>query len=90
MADALSPEQTRSILEAIYTGNKIEAIKKYRIATGVDLKDSKTAVEKLSEKLMEQAPERFAKPHRHGDSLATLVFWGGVAALVVYAALKWI
>lgn len=89
MADELSPEQTRSIHDAIYTGDKIEAIKHYRIATGMDLKDSKEAVEKLTEKLKEQNPARFARPRRQSSSLAILVFWGTVVALVAYAVLKW-
>ncbi len=89
MANELSPEQTRSIHDAIYAGNKIEAIKLYRTSTGMDLKDSKEAVEKLTEKLKEQNPAMFARPRRHSASLATLAFWGAVAALVAYAALKW-
>lgn len=41
MTNDLSPEKVKSIHAAIFAGNKIEAIKLYRLATGLDLKDSK-------------------------------------------------
>lgn len=50
----------------------------------MDLKDSKEAVEKLTEKLEAQEPAMFARQRRQGGSRATLVFWGALAALAVY------
>jgi hypothetical protein len=89
MSDELSPGQVTGIRDAIFAGNKIVAIKLSRAATGMDLKDSKKAIEKLTEKLEEQDPAMFARQRRQSGSLATLVFWGAIAALVVYFAVKW-
>lgn len=88
MAEELSPEQVAGIRDAIFAGNKIVAIKLYRAATGMDFQDSKEAIEKLTEKLEEQDPAMFARQQKQSGSLATLVFWGAIAALVVYFAVK--
>ncbi|MDO8597022.1 MAG: hypothetical protein Q7R45_10405 [Sulfuricaulis sp.] len=74
MANELTPEQLTTISNAIYSGNKIEAIKLYRTATGKDLKDSKDAVEKLAGELEARNPAMFARQRRQSGSLATLVF----------------
>jgi hypothetical protein len=89
MAIDLSPEQDKRIRDAIFGGNKIEAIKLYRLATGMDLKDSKEAVEKLAVELEAGNPAMFAKQRRQGGSLATLVFWGAIVAVIVYLVLRW-
>ena len=47
----LSPEQLRAVVEAIQRGNKIEAIKHYREATGLGLAESKDAVEAMADSL---------------------------------------
>jgi hypothetical protein len=88
MADELTPERLTAISNAIYAGNKIEAIKFYRTATGKDLKDSKDAVEKLAVELEAKNPAMFARQRRQGRSLATLVFWGAIAAVIAYVAIK--
>lgn len=54
----------------------------------MDFQDSKEAIEKLTEKLEEQDPAMFARQQKQSGSLATLVFWGAIAALVVYFAVK--
>jgi len=46
-SDALSPDSQSEIAAALRNGNKIEAIKLYRAATGADLKTSKDAVEAM-------------------------------------------
>ena len=89
MADELTSEQLTTVSNAIYSGNKIEAIKLYRIATGRDLKDSKDSVEKLAAELEARNPAMFARQRRQGGFLATLVFWGAVAAVIVYVVVKW-
>ena len=88
MANELTPEQLTAVSNAVYAGNKIEAIKLYRTATGNDLKDSKDAVEKLTLELEAKNPAMFAKQRRQGGSLATPVFWGAIAALIVYLILR--
>ena len=89
MADELTAEQLTAISNAIYSGNKIEAIKLYRSATGKDLKDSKDTVEKLVAELEVSNPAMFAQQRRQSGSLAALVFWGAVAAVIIYFVVKW-
>ena len=89
MANELTPEQQTAISNAIYSGNKIEAIKLYRTATGSDLKDSKDAVEKLAAELEASNPAMFARRRSQSGSLATLLFWGAIAAVIVYIVVKW-
>ncbi len=89
MANELTPEQLTTIGNAVYSGNKIEAIKLYRTATGGDLKDSKDAVEKLAVDLHAKNPAMFAKKRSQSGSLATLVFWATIAAVVVYFVVRW-
>lgn len=60
MAKDPSPEQIDEICAAIYAGQKIDAIKKYREATGVGLKDAKDFIEALTVRLREESPEKFA------------------------------
>ena len=88
MADELTAEQLTAISNAIYSGNKVEAIKLYRTTTGKDLKDSKDAVEKLAAELEAGNPAMFARQRSQGGSLATLVFWGAIAAAIVYFVIK--
>ena len=47
MQTGLSPDSQSAIAAALRNGNKIEAIKLYRAATGADLKTSKDAVEAM-------------------------------------------
>lgn len=89
MADELTAEQLTTVSNAIYSGNKIEAIKLYRTATGKDLKDSKDAVEKLAVDLEARNPAMFARQRSQSGSLATLVFWGAIVAVIIYAVVKW-
>ena len=44
---AISPDSMSAVAAALRNGNKIEAIKLYRAATGADLKASKDAVEAM-------------------------------------------
>ncbi len=90
MTDELTPEQLTALGNALYAGNKIEAIKLYRTVTGKDLKDSKDAVEKLAVGLEAKNPAMFAKQRRQGGSQATPVFWGAIIALLVYLVLRWL
>jgi ribosomal protein L7/L12 len=53
----LSPEQLRFVLEAIERGHKIEAVKRYREATGAGLAESKDAVEAIMASPLAWAPQ---------------------------------
>jgi hypothetical protein len=54
-----TPEQLHAIDSALEKGNKIEAVKLYRMASGLDLKNSKDAVESRLEELRKLNPARF-------------------------------
>jgi len=84
----LTPENESAIHTAIYAGQKLEAIKLYRTATGQDLKDSKDAVEKMTDLLKAQNPDRFARQPKWDKSSIPWFFWGALAALVVYYLLE--
>ncbi len=75
-----TPEDgANKIKEALFTGQKILAIKLYREQTGVGLAEAKDAVEKLEADLRGSSPERFsAKPAGAGCMsllLAGVVVW---------------
>lgn len=89
MADELNPQQLTAVSNAIYSGNKVEAIKIYRSATGKDLKDSKDAVEKLAAELAAQDPARFRHQRQQTRSLAGLMLWAAIALIIIYFASQW-
>ncbi len=61
MEEQLTSEQQDAIVAALASGQKIEAIKLYREATGEGLKEAKSFVDAYSLKLAEQDPEKFQK-----------------------------
>jgi len=61
-AGPAAPIQTAAISEALFAGNKIQAIKLYRQQTKADLKDSKRAVEEIEAHLRASAPGLFVTP----------------------------
>lgn len=69
------------IAEALYQGQKIEAIKRYRELRGVGLKEAKDAVEQLEAALRQQSPERFRSSSKAGclgcvlALIATMAAW---------------
>lgn len=67
------------INDAIFAGHKIEAIKLYREATGVGLKESKEFIETLTAELREKYPDRV--PESSGCASVVLLF---VATAVVW------
>lgn len=59
MSNDLSPDVKNEIAEAVFSRNKIHAIKLYRDATGQGLKESKDFIEALTAELQEKSPEKF-------------------------------
>lgn len=59
-------EQAVAVKNALYTGQKILAVKLYREQTGVGLAEAKEAVEKLEAELRAGTPERFTKSESKG------------------------
>lgn len=78
------------VAEALFRGQKIEAIKLYRESRRVGLKEAKDAVEELEAGLRERSPEKFANPSSRTGCfaclqflLATLTIAGMLAVLIV-------
>jgi ribosomal protein L7/L12 len=64
--DSFTEEQLNDITSAIIGGNKIEAIKVYRKATGRGLREAKEAVEEITDSLSKDHPEIKASNSKTG------------------------
>lgn len=72
-------DQASRVRDFIFAGNKIGAIKVYREQTGLGLKESKEAVEKLEAELRASSPDRFTKTQSKGCTtvpLAVIIILG--------------
>lgn len=76
----LTEDQRQEILDAIKQRRKIEAIKIYREATGVGLKESKDFIDELTAKLLEEDPDSIqaAKAGCGAAMLAFMISLGGL------------
>lgn len=75
-------ENAAKIQEALFSGQKILAIKLYREQSGLGLAEAKDAVEKLEADLRASSPERFtAKPA--GAGCMSLILAGAVIWIVL-------
>lgn len=83
----INPERVNWIKEALFKGNKIEAIKMYRDGTNLGLKESKEAVEKIEDALRLQSPEKFTAKANKG-CLVMLLGLGGLVLLVALAVIR--
>jgi ribosomal protein L7/L12 len=54
-------DQLAQITEALFRGQKIEAIRQYRNCTGAVLAEAKAAVERLEADLRAAEPDKFAE-----------------------------
>lgn len=73
MKPSIPPEKIQKIAAALYSGNKIEAIKLYREETDEGLKDSKDAIDEFERQLREASPGKFTAPARKGCMLLFVV-----------------
>lgn len=73
-------EQAQEMTNAIFAGQKIEAIKIYKEATGTGLKESKEFVEDLERQLREECPEKFSSVAAK-TGCGAVVLIGGVIGL---------
>jgi hypothetical protein len=69
----LDSQTIADITESLAKENKIEAIKKYRKATGKGLKESKEFIDQLIPGLVEKDPERFDTVAQNGSGCAGVV-----------------
>ena len=85
----LNDGQWQRVEAALYAGRKIEAIKEYRAATGMHLKESKDAIEAYEAELREKFPEKFTAAAAgsgaaKGCSIALLFLGAIIAAAVMF------
>jgi len=71
----LSAEVKQQITDSILAGRKIEAIKQYRISTGLGLKESKDFIEQFTTELSKTHPE-IVQVNRSGCGSAAVVLIG--------------
>jgi hypothetical protein len=83
---SLTPDQRTQIEEFLFRGEKINAIKAYREATGEQLKESKDAVDALERELRELTPDRFTAPKASGCLGALVLATAGLVAAGLVAA----
>jgi len=88
MPASILPERRAWIEEALFKGEKVEAIKLYRDGTNQGLKECKEAVEKLEAELRLKSPERFTAKAAGKGCLVVLAACGGLAMAVVMI-LRW-
>lgn len=75
MSGKLTDEVRSQITESIFAGRKIEAIKQYRAAIGLGLKEAKDFIEALTEELHQECPEKFTvKPGTGCGAAAMFIF----------------
>jgi len=68
------PDETWAKIKlAIYEGRKIEAIKLYREATSLGLKESKDFIDKMEGEMRAKEPERFTQASQKSGCMAILV-----------------
>lgn len=87
MANEMSAEDMQRVNEAIFSGQKIQAVKLYREATGGDLKDAKDFVDELTAKLREEHAGKFSASTGKCCSSAALVLLA-IGVVVSYLPIK--
>jgi ribosomal protein L7/L12 len=83
VSNSTPEEQARLVKEALFAGRKIEAIRLYRLQTGIGLKEAKDAVETLEKELRTSSPELFSKSAAGGCFGAILLI--PLLAAAIYA-----
>lgn len=66
MSDHISPESMSEIIELIYKGQQISAVKCYKELRNVELLEAKQFIEQLTEKLKQESPEKFHNSSKSG------------------------
>lgn len=81
------PEEDAKIMtDLIFAGQKIEAIKMYRNASHLGLKESKQFIDQLEKQLREECPENFTHAAKTGCSVLVLA---GVLLAMAAGAVGW-
>jgi ribosomal protein L7/L12 len=77
-------EDAKKMTDFIFAGQKIAAIKMYKEATGLGLKESKDVIDALEKQLREECPENFTHAAKTGCSV---VLAGGVLLALAAGAM---
>lgn len=85
MAQSLTEEQIAAVTDAIFAGQKIQAIKLYREAANTELVEAKQFVEKLEAELRVQYPDRFSASFQF-QTKTSLVFVAMLLAIGIAVA----
>jgi hypothetical protein len=86
MPRELPADELDAITQLLFANRTIEAIKRYRQATGSDLKQARDTVYELRERLLQESPERFGPmPAGQGHGL-----WLIVGLVAVGMAIWWL
>ena len=88
MPSPLSDDLLKSLTDALLQGQKIQAIKLCREATGLGLKEAKDTVEELETSLREKFPDKFATAPKGKGCLNGAVVLLGLFAVVAYSFLR--
>lgn len=84
MHSAISDDRTQLIIESLFAGRKIEAIKLYREQADVGLKESKDAVEKLETELRLSSRGHFAQKRGSGCAPVILLIVATFGRFALY------
>jgi Ribosomal protein L7/L12 C-terminal domain len=87
--DEIDQELIQAVTAALERGQKIQAIKVYKEATGKGLKDSKDFVEALIPKLVEQDPQRFARLTKSGGGCGNVILITTTISSLAAALIIW-
>ena len=88
MTSATPEELLARIQAALFAGQKIEAIRLYREATGASLSEAKARVESMEAELRQSQPGRFATPPTQQGCVAVVLV--GLVMAAVLAVVFWL
>lgn len=86
MTDDPFPDHVRAAIEeALFTGQKIHAIKLHREATGSGLGEAKDAIDALDLELRAKSPERFLAKAQSPGCLGAIAGFSAMTILAVWS-----
>ena len=80
----LPDEQIEAVRDALFRGNKIQAIKHYREATGLGLAESKAFIDALELRLRQEEPDQFAAAANKAGCAGVLAI-----SVLLMTAIRW-
>ena len=87
MHPSLPPDELARISQALFQGQKIQAIKLYRRITGSGLKEAKDAIEAIESDLRAKSPEQFLKQASQTGCLGILIAGCAISGLALWTTL---